>query len=134
MSRRVSETAIQTGREKSARPRIVYDDDCGFCTWSAAFADRHGDFDLMGFSELTKAEKVRLPADYERCVHLFADGEVYSCGEATEQVLARLDPNARQLFGALRGLPGYAVTREKAYRWAADRRAWWGKIVRRESL
>lgn len=131
MTRQVAEGET---RNASTTPRIVYDDDCGFCTWSAAFADRHGEFDLVGFSELTREEKVRLPADYERCVHLLADGEVYSCGEATEQILARLDPAAQDVFGALRGLPGYAGTREKAYRWAADRRALWGKFVSRDSL
>jgi predicted DCC family thiol-disulfide oxidoreductase YuxK len=116
------------------RPRIVYDDDCGFCTWSAAFADLHGDFELVGFSDLGREELVRLPANYERCVHLLTDDAVYSCGEATEQILARLDPAAQEVFGALRGVPGYAGTREKAYRWAADRRAWWGKLVSRDSV
>jgi predicted DCC family thiol-disulfide oxidoreductase YuxK len=131
MTRRLADSETQ---DTQTTPRIVYDDDCGFCTWTAAFADRHGDFELVGFSELTREEQVRLPVDYERCVHLFADGEVYSCGEATEQVLARLDPTARELFDVLRGLPGYAGTREKAYRWVADRRALWGKFVRRDAL
>lgn len=131
MTRRLANNDTQ---DTQTTPRIVYDDDCGFCTWTATFADRHGDFELVGFSELTREEKVRLPVDYERCVHLLADGDVYSCGEATEQVLARLDPTARQLFDVLRGFPGYAGTREKAYRWVADRRALWGKVVRRDAL
>ncbi|SEO55396.1 Predicted thiol-disulfide oxidoreductase YuxK, DCC family [Halogranum amylolyticum] len=132
MTRQATDEERQETTETT--PRIVYDDDCGFCTWAAAFADRHGEFELVGFSELTRAEKVRLPANYESCVHLLVDGDVYSCGEATEQVLARLDPTARQTFELLRGVPGYAKRRERLYRWTADRRALWGKILRRDSL
>lgn len=117
-----------------ATPRLVYDDDCGFCTRSVAFAERRGEFDVVGFSELTREDRVRLPANYETCAHLLTDEGVYSCGEATEQTLARLDPRARRLFESLRSVPGYAGVREKAYRWVADRRALWGRAVSRDSL
>ncbi|WP_227353285.1 thiol-disulfide oxidoreductase DCC family protein [Haladaptatus salinisoli] len=114
-------------------PRLVYDDDCGFCTWSAEYADARGDFELVGFSELTPDQRARLPADYERCAHLLTDDRVYSCGEATEEVLARLDSPERAVVALFRLLPGPARARirEPAYRWAADRRAWWGKLRKR---
>jgi predicted DCC family thiol-disulfide oxidoreductase YuxK len=116
-----------------APPRLVYDDDCGFCTWSAAFADRRGEFELVGFSELTPEQRARLPADYESCVQLLTDDAVYSCGEATEQVLARINPVARAVVSAVSVVPGYPRARERAYRWAAQRRGLWGKVVSRRT-
>jgi hypothetical protein len=62
-------------------PRVVYDDVCGFCTWCAEFAARHGDVEPVGFSELSADQLARLPDDYEDCAHLLTDDAVYSCGE-----------------------------------------------------
>ncbi len=117
-----------------ARPRLVYDDDCGFCTWSADFADRNGNFELVGFSDLSPELREQLPDDYETCVHLVVDSAVYSCGEATERILVRCFPALEFPISILRCVPGYADLRERLYRWAADRRALWGKIVSKSSV
>ncbi|WP_254536365.1 thiol-disulfide oxidoreductase DCC family protein [Halomarina litorea] len=109
--------------------RLVYDDDCGFCTWCARWAVRLAPVEAVGFADLSAADRDLLPDDYETCAHLVAGRTVYSCGEAIEQTLARSHPAAGYLFGALRGVPGYASVRERAYRWAADHRDWWGKVV-----
>ena len=114
------------------RPTIVYDDDCGFCTWSAEYADRRGSFEVVGFSELTPELAERLPTDYENCVHLLVDDAVYSCGRATEEVLIRLDAPARYPARAFRRLPGRASVREPLYRLVADNRDLAGKVARRE--
>ena len=116
-----------------APPRLVYDDDCGFCTWCADYADRHGEFEVVGFSELTPDQRARLPADYETCAHLLTDDAVYSCGAATEEIMARLDGVPRAVARAFRLLPegGRTRIREPFYRWAADRRDWWGKFLSR---
>lgn len=113
------------------RPQLVYDDDCGFCTWCAAWAVRHGEFDPVGFAELTAEQRARLPTDYEECAHLLTDDAVYSCGEATEEVLARIDeiPIPPELFDFLGGFADYERRREDAYRWVANRRDQWGKVV-----
>ncbi|MGB9986907.1 DCC1-like thiol-disulfide oxidoreductase family protein [Salarchaeum japonicum] len=111
-------------------PRLVYDDECGFCTWCARLADDLGDFELVGFHELTPDQRARLPDDYETCAHLLTDDAVYDCGEAMEQALARIHPVFDAAFEVLRAVPGYPSLREKLYRWGADRRDWWGKIVR----
>ncbi|MFW5918161.1 MAG: thiol-disulfide oxidoreductase DCC family protein [Haloferacaceae archaeon] len=113
-------------------PRIVYDDDCGFCTWAAAVAARHGEFELVGFSELTPDQTARLPESWERCVHLLTDEAVYSCGKAVEQVLGRFGPRWRGLIRLISRLPGYRRFRERLYHWGAANREWWGKIVSRE--
>lgn len=113
-----------------ATPRLVYDDDCGFCTWAARYADERGEFDLVGFSDLTPDQRARLPADFETCVHLLTDDAVYSCGEATEEVLSRLDGISRTAARAFRLLPERQRrrVREPLYRWIADHRDWFGRL------
>ncbi|PSP73649.1 DUF393 domain-containing protein [Halobacteriales archaeon QS_3_64_16] len=110
-------------------PRLVYDDDCGFCTWSAAFVARHDEVELVGFSELTADQRARLPADYEQCAHLLTDRRVYSCGEAMEEAFARTDLAPADLVPLLRKLPGHANRREKGYRWVANNRDHFGKVL-----
>ena len=116
------------------RARLVYDDDCGFCTWCARVGVRHGDVEAVGFSALSAAQKERLPPGWRHSAHLVTDGSVYSGGEAIERVLARTHPLLRWAFAAFRRVPGYARLRESFYRWGAERRDWWGRIVRRDSL
>jgi hypothetical protein len=114
--------------------RFVYDDDCGFCTWCADLFDRRTDIGIVGFTELTDAERARLPDDYEDCAHLLTDGAVYSCGAAIEQGLALASgvPGSRELFDFLGQFEDYEQFREKAYREFADRRDLWGKLLRKE--
>jgi predicted DCC family thiol-disulfide oxidoreductase YuxK len=111
-------------------PRVVYDDECGFCTWCARFTARHGDVELVGFEELTPDQHARLPDDYERCTHLLTDDAVYSCGEAVERALAYDFPFLAPAFAVLRQVPGYEWLRERLYRWGANNRVLLGKIVR----
>lgn len=112
-----------------APPRLVYDDDCGFCTWSAEFVARHGDFELVGFSDLTPDQRARLPTDYEDCAHLLTDRRVYSCGEAMEEAFARTDLESADIVPLLRRLPGHSRRREKGYRWVAENRDLFGKVL-----
>ncbi|GAA0476197.1 DUF393 domain-containing protein [Halococcus dombrowskii] len=111
------------------QPRLVYDDDCGFCTWCADWAVRNGDFEPVGFSELTLDEQHRLPDEYEDCVHLIADETVYSCGKATEEVLLRMGKLPTEPFTFLNGFADYERLREDAYRFVADHRDQLGKVV-----
>ena len=73
----------------TATPRLVYNDDCGFCKWAVRWLLRFGEFDPVGYGELTPDEKARLPDEYDDCMHLLTDDAVYSCGEAFEQCLVR---------------------------------------------
>ncbi|WP_049928614.1 thiol-disulfide oxidoreductase DCC family protein [Halopiger goleimassiliensis] len=120
------------GKRVEGPPQLVYDDDCGFCTWCAAFAAERGTFDLVGFSELSPAQRRRLPDDYESCAHLLTADAVYSCGEAIEETLARVETPSRVLAAAFRRLPGAEAVREPLYREVADRRGLFGRIVSRE--
>ncbi|WP_122088797.1 thiol-disulfide oxidoreductase DCC family protein [Halalkalicoccus subterraneus] len=114
-----------------APPRLVYDDDCGFCTWCVEYADSRGAFEPVGFSELTPDQRARLPDDYESCVHLLTDDAVYSCGRAVEEIGARLGPAERTTVKLFRMVPGYDRSREWLYEVIADQRALWGRFVRR---
>jgi predicted DCC family thiol-disulfide oxidoreductase YuxK len=111
---------------------FVYDDDCGFCSWWAAVAAEYTDLGIIGFAALTDAERERLPDDYEDCAHLLTGDEVLSCGAAIEAVLDRLGVLPRELRLFLNQTADYGPVREKLYRAAADRRAWWGKLVSEE--
>ena len=114
----------------SDAPTLVYDDDCGFCTWWAAWAERETDVERVGFAELTDAQRARLPPDFESCAHLLTDEAVYSCGAAVEAVAVRADDRVGDAVDSLREVPGYEAARERLYRWGADRRDLWGRFVR----
>ncbi|MFW5949602.1 MAG: DCC1-like thiol-disulfide oxidoreductase family protein [Halolamina sp.] len=117
-----------------ARPRLVYDDDCGFCTWCAAVGARFGDVEPVAFSDLTPDQRARLPANWRESAHLLTDDAVYSGGAAIQGVLGRTNVGFAAAFRLLEQLPGYDRLRENLYRWVADHRDWWGKICSRESL
>jgi predicted DCC family thiol-disulfide oxidoreductase YuxK len=123
-----------TGRD--AEPHepawLVYDDDCGFCSWWAALAAEHTDLGIVGFEALTDDERERLPDDYEDCAHLLTADEVLSCGAAIEAVLDRMDVLPRELRLFLNQTADYGPLREKLYRAAADRRSLWGEFVSEE--
>jgi predicted DCC family thiol-disulfide oxidoreductase YuxK len=111
-----------------AIPRLVYDDDCGFCKWCIRWFLRFGEFDPVGFEALSPDQKARLPDDYDRCMHLLTDDAVYSCGEALEQSLARCGRVGGAIISVCQHIPGWDTIRERGYRWVADRRAVWGRV------
>jgi predicted DCC family thiol-disulfide oxidoreductase YuxK len=110
---------------------LVYDDDCGFCTWWAELFVDITDVELVGFSELDAETEALLPDDYEQCAHLVTDDAIYSCGEAIEQTFVRssVGKPAAPLFDLLGRSGAYETFREESYRWVADRRALWGNVV-----
>ena len=112
-------------------PILVYDDDCGFCTWSARFVAARSTVELVGFSELTDELLDRLPEDYEDCAHLVTDEEVYSCGAGMEEAFLRTDlgEELREPVGFLRQFEDYDRVRERGYRLVADNRDLFGKVL-----
>ena len=117
-----------------AKPRMVYDDDCGFCTWCAGLGVRFGDVEAVGFADLSPDQKARLPENWRDSAHLLTDDAVYSGGAAIQGVLVRMSVVFAAAFWLLEKVPGYDRLRERLYRWGADRRDWWGKIVSSGSL
>jgi len=113
-----------------ARARLVYDDDCGFCTWSAYLVAEHGaDVELVGFSQLSAVDRERLPPGWERCAHLLTATARYSCGDAMARAYERTDLPLAWLLPGLRRVPGFALVREAAYRVVASNRDWFGRHV-----
>lgn len=112
-------------------PILVYDDDCGFCTWSARYVAGRSSVELVGFSELTDELLERLPEDYEDCAHLLTDDEVYSCGAGMEEAFLRTDlgEQLREPVGFLREFEEYERAREEGYRLVADNRDVFGQFL-----
>jgi predicted DCC family thiol-disulfide oxidoreductase YuxK len=114
---------------------LVYDDDCGFCTWWAELFAERSSMRIVGFSDLDDhpALRERLPESYEDCAHLVTDDRVYSCGASIEEAFVRssLGRPARPLVRFLRQFGDYERLRERGYRAAADRRDLLGTLVSR---
>lgn len=112
-------------------PVLVYDDDCGFCTWWAEFLAEHAALRVVGFSEVDPSLRERLPADYEECSHLVTDEGVHSCGASIEEALLRSDVGAagRPVADFLRSVDAYRAAREWGYRHVAHNRSLWGKLL-----
>ncbi|ELY68548.1 DCC1-like thiol-disulfide oxidoreductase family protein [Natrinema versiforme] len=110
---------------------LVYDDDCGFCTWWAEYFDERTDLRIVGFSDLTDDLRDRLPEDYEDCSHLVAADGVYSCGASIEEAFVRTDvaEPAQDVVEFLRQFEDYEHFRERSYRWIADNRDRWGTYL-----
>ncbi|APX98030.1 thiol-disulfide oxidoreductase DCC family protein [Natronorubrum daqingense] len=114
-------------------PTLVYDDDCGFCTWWAEFFGDRTEIRLVGFSDLPDHPDLqeRLPEFYEECSHLVTEDTVYSCGQSLEEALRRYDEGGPVGNGLefLRNFEDYEHVREWGYRQVANNRDKWGKVM-----
>ena len=110
---------------------LVYDDDCGFCTWWAEWLDARADLRVVGFSDLDPELRACLPDDYADCSHLVTDDAVYSCGASMEEALLRSDLGApaRPAAERLRRVGVYRAAREWGYRRVVDSRSLWGRVL-----
>jgi predicted DCC family thiol-disulfide oxidoreductase YuxK len=116
-------------RVSTDHPTLVYDDDCGFCTWAAEWVAERAQVELVGFSELADGQIDRLPEDWRECAHLLAGDEVYSCGAAMERAFLLTDDDGTRFVRTAREFPGYEGARERAYRFVADHRDWFGRLT-----
>ena len=119
--------------------KLVYDDDCHFCTWSATFAVRRSDIEPValsdveaGTSRLTAEERARLPDDYPDCAQLVTDDAVYSCGAATEQSLVRAGVLPAELVDFLGQFDDYVRIREELYHVMSNHRDVWATVFHRD--
>lgn len=115
-------------------PLLVYDDDCGFCTWCADAIVDHSALRPVGFSELSDDLEARLPADHEECSHLLVDGDIYSCGASIEQAVIHTDIGRvlRPVVEFLRRFDAYTWLRERGYRVVAHNRGIFGRVLSSE--
>ena len=117
------------------RATVVYDDDCGFCRWSAERLrtwDRHG---ALRFVTLRSAEADDLlaPVPVDRrplSWHLVTDdGRVWSAGAAVPQVLLLL-PGGGPVATLAASMPDIT---EAAYAAVARRRSTLGRLLGRRA-
>jgi len=109
-----------------ARPLLIFDGDCGFCTTSAAFArrwvDRRGRYDLRPWQELDLARYGLTEADcLEAAQFVRADGSVHRAELAIAEGLRHGAAPWRPL-GLLVAAPGIRRVAGTLYRWVADHR------------
>jgi predicted DCC family thiol-disulfide oxidoreductase YuxK len=113
------------------RVAVLYDDDCGFCRWSA---DRLRAWDRGGrlrFVTIQSAEGQRLltpvpPRERLDSMHAVTpDGRVWSAGAAAAPILRTL-PAGTPLAAVTSLMPGLT---ERAYRFVAARRTRLGALI-----
>ncbi|RQH00829.1 DCC1-like thiol-disulfide oxidoreductase family protein [Natrarchaeobius oligotrophus] len=110
---------------------LVYDDDCGFCTWWAEYFDERTDVRIVGYRDLTPELRERLPEEYDSCSHLVAADGVYSCGASIEEALVRTGVAAPlpEVASFLRNFEDYERLREQGYRWVTNNRDLLGRVL-----
>lgn len=110
---------------------MVYDRDCGFCRWSLAqVLARDSDRRLrplgLGTPEADRLLEALSPQERTASFHLVGpDGRRLSAGAAAAPLL-RLLRGGRLAATVLEAAPGAT---ERAYRFVADHRSWFGKLV-----
>ncbi|MDX1744619.1 MAG: DCC1-like thiol-disulfide oxidoreductase family protein [Halobacteriales archaeon] len=114
-----------------ARSRLVYDDDCGFCTRAAETIGRRSTIELVPFSAVTDDLRTALPPNWRECAHLVTDDRIYSCGAAMEEAAARAGIVSPRLVRALRRVPGHDAVLETGYRLIAANRPLVSRVTRR---
>lgn len=120
-------------------PKLVYDDTCQFCTWSATYVVRRSDIQPVrlsdvqeGESPLTDEERKRLPDGYEECAQLITEDAIYSCGAATEQSLVIAGTLPSGLVDFLRNFEDYERLREMVYHLASNNRDIISNVISRD--
>lgn len=109
------------------RPVLVFDGDCGMCTTSAGFAERHvrrspADFDIAPSQHLDLAALGLTPQACEEALQwVGADGRVVS-GHAAVAALLRAGRWWGRPFGHLVDAPGVRRLSALVYRWVAAHR------------
>jgi len=110
---------------------LVYDDDCGFCTWAARHVAADSDVEIVGFSAVDPDLAARLPEDYRECAHLLDGDRRWSCGAALEEAALRTHTGSplRRPVTWLRRFDAYVRLREWVYRWIAAHRPELSRLV-----
>jgi predicted DCC family thiol-disulfide oxidoreductase YuxK len=108
----------------SARPRLIYDGDCGFCFYWARYWGRlTGErVEYRPYQDVLAQYPTISDAEFQRAVQFISpDGRRASAAEASFQTLAHA-PGKGFWLALYRYLPGFAPTSELAYAFIARRR------------
>ena len=116
----------------TARSVLLYDGDCGFCTWCLAKILAWDRARRLRAVAIQSDEGQRLLAGVDAAARLdswhlvTSGGELFSAGAAAEP-LARLLPGGRPLAALFRTFPRLTV---RSYQYVANRRDRWGRLLR----
>jgi len=129
-------TPNSPGVDGSGQPILVYDEQCGFCTWWAAAITNRSSITAVGFDDVGPALERRLPKEYETCAHLITASKTYSCGAAVEAALLSLAPVPTRFRepGPIRRTQIYKGIREGVYRWVAANRGTLGRLLSKDDI
>ena len=114
---------------------ILYDHDCGFCKWSLDKILAVDRSKCLRAAPIQSEEGERLLAGVDPAVRLDSwhlvdgDGKLFSAGAVAEP-LARILPWGRPLAALFGAFPGMT---EGAYRYVADHRDRWARLLRIEA-
>ena len=107
------------------KPTVIYDGDCGFCSWSVRFARTKVAPDLTYLPSQT-AQLVDYGLTKEDCLKALqfvsSDTKVYSADRAVSQIL-RNGSFLYRLIGYLMVLPGVNLIARYGYRFIAKNRS-----------
>jgi len=112
---------------------VLFDGNCGFCRWSVGLIERWDRHDKLRSTSIQSEEGSRLlagmpPSRRLDSFHLSEPGgAILSAGEAAAPLLRRL-PGGRPIAFLTEQMPR---TTERAYRFIANRRSFFGRLVRR---
>ncbi|MBV9463671.1 MAG: DUF393 domain-containing protein, partial [Verrucomicrobiae bacterium] len=113
------------GLSKRDQPLLIYDGECGFCSyWAARWKHAvRGAVEFQPFQELEELPGVS-EAECRRAVQLVeTDGEIFSGAEAVARLLSHSPRSwARLPLWAYENVPGLAPISEELYRLVADHR------------
>lgn len=117
------------------RATVLYDDDCGFCRFSAERLRAWDRRNRLAFATIQGTEGDRWLGDLEPAVraaswHLVTpDGRVWSAGAAIPELLRRL-PAGTSLAVVFGTFPG---TTDRLYAWLARHRTRFGTMLGRDA-
>lgn len=130
----VPTNGAESGADAGQPPILVYDDECGFCTWWTEWVAVRADLAVVGFSELSPELRERLPEAYEDGSHLVTDGEIHSFGASMEEAFLYTPAGAllRPVVERLRRIGAYRRVREWVYGLVRENRGPLGRVFSAE--
>lgn len=115
---------METTNASDSKPLLIYDGDCGFCTyWARYWQNLTGDRVSYAPYQEAAAQYPAIPlAEFQRAVQYIApDGNIASAAEASFLTLSHA--RGKGIWLALyRNLPGFAAITERAYAFIASHR------------
>jgi predicted DCC family thiol-disulfide oxidoreductase YuxK len=115
------------------RAVVLYDEDCGFCRWSADLLRRWDRAGALGFASIQSSDALLgsiAPADRLRSMHVVDEsGRIWSGGRALTRTAERL-PGGRLAASVGDRAPALA---DRVYGWAARHRTQLGSLLGTEA-